>query len=487
MNGAEQLHYIGPSVVLLVGAAVVLTADLAGPGLARNRSLALATALGAFAYTAVLALGDTRGEALGGAVTVDEFGLFFSFLLTAILAAIVLTTWEGLGRVRQDAEFFALLLTSTGAMVLLAQSLDLITIFVALETTSIAQFVLVGLARDARSSEAGLKYLLTGAVSAAVLLYGFAILFGLSGSTHLPEIAAYVADSGDGVRLGLLAAFVFIAAGVGFKMAIAPFHAWVPDVYEGAPTPVTAFLSVASKAAGFALVLRIFYSGLAGGDAPISEDWAAMFAVLAGASMLFGNTAAILQTDAKRLLGYSSIAQAGNIAVGLAAVAAGSTAGPAAVLFFLGAYAATNLGAFVCVILVARRLGSTELAAYGGLWRRSPVLAGVLALCLLSLTGIPPTAGFIAKVYIFDAAIGTGEAWLVWLVVVAVFNTAISAFYYLRWARTMFLDEPAEGAAVAATPVSRALLAAAVVGVLVLGLLPTPLIEAARRAAETLV
>src|SRR5690606_27625010 len=179
---------------------------------------------------------------------------------------------------------------------------------------------------------AGLKYLLTSAISAAVLLYGFAFLFGLAGTTSLDGIAAFVAEGNEDVRLGLILAFVLMAAGFGFKMAIVPFQAWVPDVYQGAPTPVTTFLSVASKAAGFAVVLRVFYTGLGGGDTFISEDWAIMFGVLAAISMTFGNAAAILQTNVKRLLGYSSIAQAGNIAVGLAAVAAGSTIGPSGVL-----------------------------------------------------------------------------------------------------------------------------------------------------------
>jgi NADH-quinone oxidoreductase subunit N len=360
-------------------------------------------------------------------------------------------------------------------------------IFVALETTSIVQFVLAGIARDDQSSEAGLKYLLTGAISAAVLLYGFAFLFGLAGTTSLAGIATFVGAGAEETRLAVIFAFVLVAAGLGFKMAIVPFQAWVPDVYQGSPTPVTTFLSVASKAAGFAVVLRIFYTGLGGGDTFVSEDWAKMFAVFAAFSMTFGNIAAIQQTDVKRLLGYSSIAQAGNIAVGMAAVAAGSTLGPAAILFFLGTYAATNLGAFICVIVVSDRIGSDEIRDYAGLLRRSPGVALVLTLCLLSLTGIPPTAGFLAKVFIFNSAVQTGHDWIVWLIVVAVLNTAISAYYYLRWARVMVLDEPPEGAATfQPANATSGLLALAAVGVLFFGLIPTPLIEAARRAAEDL-
>ena len=487
MNWYDQIHHIGPAFALLAGAGVVITADLVMPKRAPVLPLTLLALLAAAVWTVWQVLAETEGAAIAGAVVVDDFSLFFSFLLIGITAAVVLVTYEGLDRVQPRTEFFALLLTATGAMVLLAQAQDLIAIFVFLETTSIAQFVLAGIARDDRSSEAGLKYLLSGAVAAAILLYGFAFLFGLSGTTSLAGISEFVASGSADTELALVLGFVLVAAGIGFKMSIAPFQAWVPDVYEGAPTTVTSFLSVASKAAGFAIVLRIFYTGLGGGDTFVSEQWAALFAVLAGASMTFGNAAALVQTNVKRLLAYSSIAQAGNIAVGLAAVAAGSTAGPSAVLFFLATYAATNLGAFFCVIVVSERIGSEQLADYAGLMRRSPAVAGVLLLCLLSLTGIPPTAGFLAKLFVFNSAVQAGHDWLVWLIVVAVFNTAISAFYYLRWARTMVLDDPPEDAPIRPTIQAQGLLGLAAIGVLLFGLVPTPLMDAAQRAAATLI
>jgi NADH-quinone oxidoreductase subunit N len=482
----EGLHFIGPAVVLLVGAAGVLAVDLITDRRVPAHLVAL-LALGlAAAYAIVQGIAGTNGEALGGAVVVDSFSRYFTFLLIAISAAVVLASTGGLRRITQPGEFYALLLTSTGSMVVLAQANELITIFVALETTSIAQFVMAGLGRDDRSAEAGLKYLLTGAISAAVLLYGFALLFGLAGTTSLSGIAAYMGTGPEGARLAIILAFVLVAAGLGFKMAIVPFQAWVPDVYQGSPTLVTTFLAAASKAGGFAIALRIFYTGLGGGDTFVSDSWAAMFAVFAAVSMTFGNVAAIMQTDVKRLLGYSSIAQAGNIAVGLAAVAAGSTLGPSAVLFFLGTYAATNLGAFIAVIAVSNRIGSDELRDYAGLWRRSPGVALVLVLCLLSLTGIPPTAGFLAKVYVFNSAVQADQVWLVALVVVAVLNTAISAYYYLRWARTIVLDEPLDATRFQPTGAIGSLLAVAAVGVLFFGLAPGYLIDAARRAAETL-
>lgn len=486
MSAWESVHVIGPALALFVGAGAVFLADLLTPGRAPVRSLALVALLVAALYTTWLAVsGDVR-VGFDGAVVIDEFSVFFAFLLIIVTAAVVLASADWAARSDSATEFHGLLLVSAGSMVLLVQGNDLIMIFVALETTSIAQFVLAGIGRDDRSSEAGLKYLLTSAVSAAVLLYGFAFLCGLAGTTSLDGIAAYVATGNEDARLALILAFVLMTAGFGFKMALAPFQAWVPDVYQGAPTPVTTFLSVASKAAGFAVVLRVFYTGLGGGGTFISEDWAIMFGVLAVISMTFGNAGAILQTNVKRLLGYSSIAQAGNIAVGLAAVAAGSTVGPSGVLFFLGTYAATNLGAFIAVIAISDRIGSDDIRDYAGLIRRSPWLAGILTLCLLSLTGIPPTAGFIAKLYIFNAAVQTGEEWLVGVVVVAVLNTAISAYYYLRWARTMILDEPADATPIFARPAVQGVLALAAIGVLLFGLVPTPLISAARSAAEVL-
>ena len=487
MTWYDQLNHIGPALTLFVAAAIVLGVDLLMPKRAPLALLAFIALTVGWLYTLVQVLNGTEGPALGGAVILDDFALYFSFLFITVTAVIVVVTAEGLSRIEQRGEFFALLLTATASMVILAQANDLIAIFVAIETTAIAQFVLAGLARDNRSAEAGLKYLLTGAIAAAVLLYGFAFLFGITGTTSLEGISAFVQEGSEETKLALIFAFVLIAAAVGFKMALAPFHAWVPDVYEGAPTPITSFLSVASKAAGFAIALRIFYGGLGGADTFISDNWAVLFGVFAAASMTFGNVAALLQTNVKRLLAYSSIAQAGNIAIGLAAVAAGSTLGPSAVLFFLGTYVATNLGAFVCVIIVSERIRTETLDGYAGLFRRSPVVAGVLALCLLSLTGLPPTAGFLAKIYIFDGAVQAGEQWLVWLVVIAVLNTAVSAFYYLRWMRTMMLDEPPEESRFSATPQVQGLLALTVVGVLFFGLVPTPLIEAARRAAETLV
>jgi NADH-quinone oxidoreductase subunit N len=389
-----------------------------------------------------------------------------------------------------QAEFFALLLVATSGMMLLAGARDLVTIFVALELTSITQFILAGLLRDDKGSEAAIKYLLLGAVSSAVVLYGMAFLFGLSGTTRLvstdggPSIASTIAAGDSGTQTALIVSMVFIAAGFGFKMAIVPFQMWTPDVYQGAPAPVAAFLSVGSKAAAFAVVLRIFYEGF-GPDTFVGDDWKMMFAVLAAISMTIGNVMALRQTNVRRLLGYSSIAQAGNFLVGLAAISAttdgDSQLGASGVVFFLATYAFTNLGAFLAVMAIEHRTGSSEIDEYAGMGRRAPLAALVLTLCLLSLTGLPPTAGFIAKLYIFNAAV---QADLVWLVIVAVLNTAISAFYYLGVARQMYLGEGDGLPSLRIEPATQGVLLVAAAGVFAFGVYPIPLIDAAQRAVN---
>lgn len=487
MSGWDLIHHIGPTVAMFIGAGLVLTADVILPrGRATLVPLTLISLIIAAAWALWHANAGTSGTAFEGAVVMDRFAVYFILLLTVTAAAVVVASLEWTKQLDLTGEFYALLLVATGSMSLLVQGNDLILIFIALETTSIAQYVMVGITRRDRAAEAGIKYLLNGAVAAGLMIYGFAFLFGVTGSTSLDGIAEFVRAGDEAARLPLTLAFVLVAAGFGFKMALAPFHGWAPDVYQGGPTPVVSFLAVASKAGGFAIALRLFYTGLGGGDTFISQDWAMMFGAFAVISMLFGNIGALLQTDARRLLGYSSIAQAGNIGVGIAAVAMGSTLGASGVLFFLGTYVATNLGAFFAVIAISERIGSYQISDYAGLVKRSPVLSLILVLCLLSLTGIPPTAGFIAKVYVFNSAIQTGEQWLVAVVAIAVVNTAISAFYYLRWARTIVLEDPQDETRFSATGPMQAMLAASAIGVIFLGIVPSPLLNAAQRAAAAL-
>jgi len=487
MTNFQDLFVISASLILLIGAVAVLVVDILFPN---NRGwlslITLSSLLIAMVCTFLqFSFGGTQ-IAFYDAVVLDQFALFFITLLIIVAAIITIASSSWALKLDLAGEYYALLLIATGSMALLVQAQDLILIFIALETTSIAQYVLVAITREDKSAEAGLKYLISGAIAAAIMIYGFALLFGLAGSTSLTDISAFVNSSSSDIRLAITIAFVFIVTGFGFKMALVPFHGWVPDIYQGAPTRVSAFLSVASKAAGFAIALRIFYTGLGGGDTFITSNWAMMFGAFAILSMLVGNTAAMLQTDVRRLLGYSSIAQAGNIAIGLAAVTMGNAVGASGVLFYLASYLVTNLAVFLTVIIISERIGSYELKDYAGIIRRSPALALVLILSLLSLTGIPPTAGFIAKLYIFNSAIQTGEVWLVVVVVFGVINTAIAAFYYLRWVRIIALDPPEVASTFVTSGRMYFILAFTTIGMILIGLVPSRLIDIAQNAASTL-
>lgn len=489
----QDVDRLGPELILMVAAGCVLLADLA----LRERDrgwlpLGALAGLGASViWAVVLILRGREATAFSGTYSLDTFSIFFKFLFIGVAGLVILASADYVRRLRHQGEFWALLMLATSGMMLLAGARDLILIFIALELTSISQYALAGFLRDDRSSEAGLKYILLGAITSAVILYGMAFLFGLSGTTKLvasdggASIAQFVAEGDPNTRAALIAAIVLLAAGLSFKVALVPFQMWVPDIYEGAATPVAAFLSVGSKAAGFAVLLRIFYEGF-GPNSFVGSDWANLFAALAAVSMSVGNILALLQTNIKRLLGYSSIAQAGNLAIGVAAITAsegGFGLGASGVTFFLATYAFTNLGAFFAVLAISQRLESDAIADYAGMGRRAPLLAGVLAFCFVSLTGIPPTAGFVAKVYIFNAAV---QSDLVWLVMVGVLNTVISAFYYLRVVSHMYLAEaPAEGD-ISTGPWLAAALGVTGAGVLVLGLVPTPLIDAAQRAVTAL-
>jgi NADH-quinone oxidoreductase subunit N len=488
---ADDVNRFGPELILLAAAAIILLLDLtlsfAGGGWERARrpllaGLALAGGAASIGWSAILILADEQGDAFNGMLRVDDFALFFNFLFAGIAVMVILSSIDFLRGSRFAAEYHALVLAATAGMMLLAGTVDLIAIFVALELTGISLYILVAFLKDGQGSEAALKYLLLGAISSAVTLYGMAFLFGITGTTSLDGIAEAVAATDGDVRPALVLAAVFLAAGFGFKMAIVPFQMWVPDVYQGAPTPVTAFLSVGSKAAGFAVVMRVFLVGL--GDGTISSDWANVFAALAAASMSIGNVLALSQGNIKRMLGYSSIAQAGNFLIGLAAVAAADPQlllGTSSVVFFLGTYAFTNLGAFIAIIAISEKIGSDKIEDYAGVGKRSPLLALGLTLCLISLTGIPPTAGFVAKVYVFNAAV---QADLVWLAIVGVLNSVVAAYYYLRVVLTMFTAEPASEEAIQPGYYLGLAMAVAVVGLLVIGVFPSPLIEASESAAR---
>ena len=334
------------------------------------------------------------------------------------------------------AEFLAILLTATLGGMFLSGADEMVTVFVSLETLSISSYLLTGyMKRDPRSNEAALKYLLIGAASAAIFLYGLSLLYGLSGGeTNLSLIATRIAEANATAPIGLIIALVFVIAGIAFKVAAVPFHQWTPDVYEGSPTPVVAFLSVGSKTAGFALAVRLLLTAFP----MVTEQWRLVFAALAILSMVLGNVVALAQTSMKRLLAYSSIGQAGIVMIGFIV---GTDAGYSSLVFYLFIYLFMNLGAFTCVILFSLRTGTDQISAYSGLYQKDPLLTLSLSLCLLSLGGIPPLAGFFGKIYIFWAG---WQAGAYTLVLVGLITSVISIYYYIRVVKMMVVKEPQE-------------------------------------------
>jgi NADH-quinone oxidoreductase subunit N len=481
-----NLSLIAPEISVLATAVVVILADLF---FQRKSLLAIISLVGlavAFGFTIHLWGGNAQ-TTFANMLVVDKFALFFKLLFPVMAALVILASIDYVSRFNSfQGEYYALVLLSTLGMMLISSATDLISIFVSLELISISLYALVGFLKDAKSTEASLKYLLLGAIASAILLYGMAFIFGFTGKTQLGDIANAIRSMclrGASVAPGLMLGLVLLIVGFGFKIAAFPFQMWVPDVYEGAPTPITAYLSVASKAAGFAIILRIFYSAFSF-PTWLSQDWGMIFAVLAAIGMTVGNIVAIPQTNIKRMLAYSSIAQAGYLILGIAAMGLSPTMnhlGQSSLLFFLAGYAVTNLGAFIAVIALSNKVGSDRISDYDGMGKRAPMLATALTLCLISLTGIPPTAGFMAKFYIFSSAV---QHDLLWLVIIAVLNSVISAYYYLRVVKVMWFNEPKFEGNVTSSFALRLALGLSCAGVIVLGVLPNYAIKLAEMAAK---
>jgi NADH-quinone oxidoreductase subunit N len=413
----------------------------------------------------------------GATLALDGFTTFFTVLIGTVAVLSILLAHPYLQAERAEhGEYYALVLFAAFGMILMAASLELMTMFLGLETLSIALYVMAGYFRDRiRSNEAALKYLLLGAFASAFFLYGVAFIYGASGTSNLRRAVA--ALQGQESNPLLLVAMGLLIVGLGFKVALVPFHMWVPDVYQGAPTSVTAFMIAGTKAAAFAALLRILTTVLA----PLQPDWSRILWVLAVCTMTLGNVVAISQRNIKRLLAYSSIAHAGYVLVAIV----GGSAGYASVLFYLLAYALMNLGAFAVVVALERSgEEGLELDDYRGLGWRRPALAVCMATCMFALAGIPPTSGFMGKLYIFSAAI---EGQYVWLAVIGVLNSVVSAFYYLGVVVTMYMGErpePAPHARLAAALAVALLLAT--LGTLLLGVFPAWAFEMAQRSLAAL-
>ncbi len=425
-----ELALVGAAIVVLLagaalqraGKAALLLVSLAGVAIAAAASLALWTWSGSLTV-------------LGEMVSTDRFAVVTRLLLLGIAAMSLLYGHHYFERTGEaKAEFYPLVLFATAGMTLISAAADLIVVFLALEILSLSLYVLTGISSRLGSSEASMKYFLLGAFSSAFFLYGVAMAYGATGSTHLAAIQHALAGRTGGQALALTAV-ALLAIGFGFKVAAVPFHMWTPDVYQGAPTAVTAFMSAGTKVAAFAAFIRVFDIGFQ----PLGWDWTPVLWGLAAATVITGSLLAIAQTDIKRMLAYSSVAHAGFILIGLTAA---NQDGIRSALFYLVAYSAMILGAFGVVMLVSiRGEGRTSLRSYAGLGRRSPLLAGLLTLFLLSMAGIPPTAGFIAKFSVFGAAVRAGH----WeLALIGVLSSVVAAFFYIRVMVLMYMQEPAD-------------------------------------------
>ncbi len=471
MNYVDDLVTLLPELILVALVLVVITVDLF---LSRENKWLLTplTVAGLIlAGAACVVVWDINETVYSGFYVVDDLSVFFkaATILIGIISALFAPAYLMARRIPLG-EFYMILVSALLGMCVLASSSDLITVFLGLELMTMPSYLLTGLHKtDRYSNEGGLKYFLLGSFASAITLFGISWLYGLTGTTNIAEIAALVEGRMGGA---LLVSIGFLLVGGTFKIAAVPFHYWTPDAYQGAPTPITGFLSVGPKLGAFALLIRVFGEALA----PVSADWLGIFLVLTVLTMTVGNVVALVQVNVKRMLAYSSIAHTGYIMVGVAAFAnapnpEAAAQGIESVLFYVLGYAVMNIAAFAVVAMLqrdTRRFGG--LNSFAGLASRSPARAAAMGILMLSLTGIPPTVGFFAKLYVLLAAVDAG---LVWLAVILVLNAAMAAFYYLRVVVYMYMRDPEpDPAPIDTYPFGSLALALSVAGVLVLGIFP---------------
>jgi len=472
-----DLYLIAPEIIIAAFGFLVLLVDVFAPKGEKKGHLGVLSLIGvviAFFYTLPLVGSDKTG--FEGMFTSDGFAIFFkiTILIIAFLTVLISMGYasrEGIG----FGEYYALILFATLGMMLMAAGTHLIVIFLGLETMSISIYILAGMLREDRKSvESAFKYFLLGAFATGFLLYGIAFLYGATGSLYLKDIASYIASKKLLDNPMLLMSLAFLTIGFGFKIASVPFHMWTPDVYEGAPTSITAFMATGVKAAGFSALIRVFFTALP----EFRPDWTSIMWLIAVATMTVGNIIAISQNNIKRMLAYSSIAHAGYI---LVAFVAGNKSGISGILFYLMAYAFMNLGAFTCVILFGKKGEENILITdYAGVGFKYPLLAASMTVFLLSMAGIPPLGGFMAKLYIFSAAV---EAKFYWLAILGVLNSAISVYYYLRVTVLMYFRESEReitGLQFSPAPVIALILA--LIGTFYMGIFPANVLSFAQKS-----
>jgi len=476
----QEYLLLAPEILLAAAGLLMLLAGAIGRGMG-NRDSALVSVVSLVLTGGVLlrvhaVLPPGRVLILGGSFVLDGFSFFVKLLVLVATALTVLLSVRFLeeGNYRAS-EYYSLLLLATSGMLFMASGYTLLTIWISLETMALASYILAGyFKRERRSVEAALKYFILGAMSSGILLYGISLLYGAAGTVQLSELSQKLADPALHGNYLVPLGWLLLAAGLFFKVAAVPFHVWTPDVYVGAPTPVTAWLAVASKGASFAILLRILYEGLWS----VRAEWQTIVAIVAVITMVWGNIAALTQDNVKRMLAYSSIAHAGYILLGVLAV---SEVGLWSVLFYLLAYTFITLGAFGTVILLERREYAGETCAdYAGLARRSPFLAAMMLLFMVALTGIPPTGGFVGKFYLFAAALKAGWGWVA---VIGVLTSAISLYYYFRIVLYMYLKDSDQTTPVPLkAPALVGAIAFCALATLALGIYPGPFIELAKHS-----
>ena len=473
----SMLIAILPEIGLLILAGIVVACDAIWKP-EQRRWLGWVTVVGLLTIMVLSLLvaqpGDDSRLVFGGMLRNDWYGFAFKllFMFGAAITALFAIDVKDVGT---RGEFYALMLISTLGMNLMASAADIIMLYLAIETTSIPLYILAGfMTRDSKSTEAGFKYLLFGAATSTIMLYGFSLLYGFTGDTNLYSLAT-VFYSLEFPKVAVIGSFILVMIGFGFKISAVPLHFWAPDVYEGAPTPVTGFLSTASKAAGFAVLLRVL---LAVFTPIVVSDWSSVLATLAVLTMTVGNLLALTQKNIKRMLAFSSIAHAGYILIGMVAA---SQLGVASIVFYLIAYLITNLAAFGVVVIFWQVTGTDEISAYAGLSRRSPGLALAMMVAFLSLAGMPPLAGFIAKVFVFAAAV---QADYIWLAIVGVLNSIIGLYYYLTVLKVVYLfRSEEEDKPLRVSRPNRIALTVLIIGIVLVGTLFGPWFNLAEKIA----
>ena len=480
-----------PEILVAVVGFGILAADLVLPKSRKHLTAGLGVVgLGAvLAFTLVYMWGKTD-SLYEGLIRIDGYALFFKAFFIVLGGVLLLASVDYVRRhLAYPGEYYGIIVLTVVGMMLMAASGELLTAYIALELLSFGLYVLVAYDRyNPKSNEAGVKYIILGALSSAILLYGISQIYGLLGTTRFDEMAMALSSS-QAMSPGLLVGIVMVIAGLGFKVAAVPFHMWAPDAYEGAPTPVTAYLAVGSKAAAFALVLRLFSEALL----PAWDGWHILLLVLAAATMTVGNLLALVQTNIKRLLAYSSIGHVGYLLVGVAALA--GTGGLAAsdlsisrlvaagIMLHLVAYGVTSIAAFLAISTLCRKVGAENLSELAGAGRRSPVVAMVFVASVFSLAGLPVFAGFVSKFYLFTAAAAQG---LLWLVGLAIFMSLVSLYYYLQVARQLYMVQPEDPTPIVPGRLTLGLLGVLLVAMVFVGVYPAPLMDAVMHAATAI-